>query len=34
MMSSQFFDEFLGKVRVFEFGGERRVDGDEAAKST
>jgi hypothetical protein len=32
MMSSEFFDEFLRKVRVFEFGGERRVDG-EAAES-
>jgi hypothetical protein len=26
MMSSEFFDEFLGRVRVFEFGGERRID--------
>ena len=32
MMSSEFFDDFLVKVRVFEFGGGRRVDG-EAAKS-
>jgi hypothetical protein len=34
MMSSEFFGEFLGKVRVFEFGGERRVDGGKAAEST
>jgi hypothetical protein len=33
IMSSEFFDEFLGKVGVFEFGGERRVDGEKAAQS-
>ncbi len=33
IMSFEFFGEFLGKVRVFEFGGERQVDGEKVAES-